>query len=175
MSGVRPPRRRYGSRVGNGIYLRHPLSLEHETGSHPENKRRTEAIESRLESLDWLGLEPEEAPAATREQITRVHTPEHYEAIEAFCERGGGMVDLDTIASPRSFDAALRGAGAAANAAERLLAGDADYAFCGLRPPGHHAEVATAMGFCLFNSAAVGAAHAIEAAGIERALILDWD
>ena len=161
--------------MGNGIYLRHPLSLEHETGSHPENKRRIEAIESRLESLDWLGLEPEEAPAATREQITRVHTPEHYEAIEAFCERGGGMVDLDTIASPRSFDAALRGAGAAANAAERLLAGDADYAFCGLRPPGHHAEVATAMGFCLFNSAAVGAAHAIEAAGIERALILDWD
>ncbi len=161
--------------MGQGIYLRHPLSFEHETGSHPENKRRVEAIEARLESLGWLGLEPEEAPAATREQITRVHTPEHFEAIQTFCERGGGMLDLDTIASVRSFDAALRAAGAAASAAERLLAGEADFAFCGLRPPGHHAEVATAMGFCLFNSAAVGAAHAIEAGGIERVLILDWD
>ena len=161
--------------MNEGIYLRHPLSFEHETGSHPENKRRIEAIESRLESLDWLGLTPEEAPAATREQIERVHTPEHYDAIEMFCERGGGMLDLDTIASPRSFEAALRGAGAAASAAERLLAGEADYAFCGLRPPGHHAEAATAMGFCLFNSAAVGAAHAVATGGAERVLIFDWD
>ena len=158
-----------------GVYFRHPLSLEHETGSHPENRRRIEAIEARLEALDWLGLAREEAPAATREQIERVHTPEHYEAIETFCERGGGMIDLDTVASRRSFDAALRAAGAAASAAERLLAGDADYAFCGLRPPGHHAEVATAMGFCLFNNAAVAAAHALAVTAVERVLVLDWD
>ncbi|HEX6116287.1 MAG TPA: histone deacetylase [Solirubrobacterales bacterium] len=158
-----------------GIYLHHPLSLEHETGSHPENKRRIEAIEARLGSLGWLGLTPEEAPAASREQIERVHTAEHYDAIKTFCERGGGMIDLDTIASERSFEAALRAAGAAASAAERLLAGDADYAFCGLRPPGHHAEEATAMGFCLFNSVAVGAAHGIAAGGADRVLVLDWD
>jgi acetoin utilization deacetylase AcuC-like enzyme len=161
--------------VRKGIYLRHPASLEHETGSHPENKRRIEAIESRLESLDWLGLTVDEAPAATRAQIERVHTPEHYDAIEGFCERGGGMIDLDTVASRGSFEAALRGAGGAASAAERLLAGDAEFAFCGLRPPGHHAEVATAMGFCLFNNVAVAAAHARAECGIDRVLVLDWD
>ena len=158
-----------------GLYLSHPLSLEHETGGHPENKRRLAAIESRLESLDWLGLDRDEAPEATREQLERVHTPEHVSAIEQFCERGGGMIDLDTVASPRSFDAALRSAGGAASAAERLLAGEAGFAFCGLRPPGHHAERATAMGFCLFNSVAVAAAHAVAECGAERVLVFDWD
>jgi acetoin utilization deacetylase AcuC-like enzyme len=85
------------------------------------------------------------------------------------------MLDLDTAAVAESFEAALRGAGGAAAAAERLLAGDARGAFCGLRPPGHHAERDRAMGFCLFNNAAVAATHAIEACGAERVLVLDWD
>jgi len=161
--------------AGKGIYFRHPLSLEHETGAHPENARRIDAIEQRLETLDWLGLEREEAPAATREELERVHTPEHVDAIEQFCARGGGMIDLDTVASERSFDAALRSAGGAVAAAERLLAGDARFAFCGLRPPGHHAEQAQAMGFCLFGNVAVAAAHVLATTDVERVLVLDWD
>jgi acetoin utilization deacetylase AcuC-like enzyme len=85
------------------------------------------------------------------------------------------MLDADTIAAPASFEAASRAAGAACESAERLLAGEDRYAFCAMRPPGHHAESYRPMGFCLFNSIAVGAASAIADAGAERVLILDWD
>ena len=85
------------------------------------------------------------------------------------------MIDLDTVAAPESFEAALHSAGGAAHAAERLLAGDARAAFCGLRPPGHHAERDRSMGFCLFNNVAVAARHAIAECGAERVLICDWD
>ncbi|MGI8461217.1 MAG: histone deacetylase family protein [Solirubrobacterales bacterium] len=171
-------KRRYGNQITParpGVYLSHPLSLEHETGSHPENARRIGAIESRLETLDWLGMERELAPAATREQLERVHDSAHIGAIETLCAKGGGMIDLDTVASERSFDAALRSAGGAARGAERVLAGEASFAFAGLRPPGHHAETDRAMGFCLFNGVAVAAEHAIAECEAERVLILDWD
>ncbi len=157
-----------------GLYYRHPLSLEHETGPHPENAGRIRAIESLLEAEDWLGLEALEAPAASSEQIGRVHDPAHVAAIEAFCEEGGGMIDADTIASPLSFEAAIRSAGAAADAARRLVAGEEQFAFCALRPPGHHAERDRSMGFCLFNNVAIGAVEAL-AAGAERVMIVDWD
>jgi acetoin utilization deacetylase AcuC-like enzyme len=157
------------------LYLSHPSSLEHDTGSHPENAGRVRAIAAALAAADDLPLDRIEAPAATREQITRVHNADHYDAIEAFCASGGGMIDADTIAVPASFEAALHAAGAGVAAVDRLLAGDATSAFCGLRPPGHHAERGRAMGFCLFNSIAVAAAHAIAAGGVERVLILDWD
>jgi acetoin utilization deacetylase AcuC-like enzyme len=85
------------------------------------------------------------------------------------------MLDVDTIMSERSFEAALHAAGGAVNAVDRLLAGEDSFAFCALRPPGHHAEAARSMGFCLFNNVAVAAAHAIDAAGADRVLILDWD
>jgi acetoin utilization deacetylase AcuC-like enzyme len=97
------------------------------------------------------------------------------DAIESFCAAGGGMIDLDTAASADSFEAALHAAGGAVAAVERLFAGEARAAFCGLRPPGHHAERARAMGFCLFNNLAVGSAHALAACGAERVLVLDWD
>jgi acetoin utilization deacetylase AcuC-like enzyme len=96
------------------------------------------------------------------------------DSIEAISERGGGQIDLDTIASAGSWEAALHAAGGAVGAAERLLA-DGGWAFCGLRPPGHHAERDRAMGFCLFNNVAVAAAHAIAELGVERVLVLDWD
>jgi acetoin utilization deacetylase AcuC-like enzyme len=158
-----------------GLYLSHPSSHQHDTGAHPENAGRLVAIEAALEHAGWPNLDRIEAPAATREQLERVHSPEHVDSIEALSARGGGMIDVDTAASPGSFEAALHGAGGAAWAAEALLAGDAEFAFCGLRPPGHHAERDRAMGFCLFNNAAVAAAHAIAAGDAERVLILDWD
>jgi acetoin utilization deacetylase AcuC-like enzyme len=158
-----------------GLYFSHPSSLQHDTGAHPENASRLRAIEAALDSAGWPGLDPAEAPAATREQLARVHTTEHIDAIERFAAGGGGMLDVDTIGSEHSFEAALHAAGGPVNAAERLLAGEDRFAFCALRPPGHHAEAARAMGFCLFNNIAVAAAHAIDAAGAERVLVLDWD
>jgi acetoin utilization deacetylase AcuC-like enzyme len=157
-----------------GLYLRHPSSLKHDTGGHPENARRLTAIEEAMSDRDWLGMELVEAPAATREQLERVHGAAHIDAIEAFSASGGGMIDVDTVASEGSWEAALHAAGGAVHATERLLA-DGGFAFCGLRPPGHHAERDRAMGFCLFNNVAVAAAHAIAECGAERVLILDWD
>jgi acetoin utilization deacetylase AcuC-like enzyme len=166
----------YGIRpVVTGLYVSHPSSLEHDTGGHPENAGRLRAIGAALGEAGNPGLRPLEARAASREELLRVHAAEHVDAIEAFCERGGGMIDMDTVASPRSFEAALHAAGGAADAAERLLAGEAPFAFCALRPPGHHAEATRAMGFCLFNNVAVASEHAIRACGAERVLVLDWD
>jgi len=158
-----------------GLYLAHPSSLDHDTGPHPENAGRLRAIEAALEDAGWPGLRRVEAPAATAEQLRRVHSEEHIRAIEEISENGGGMIDMDTVASKGSFEAALHAAGGAAHAAELLLAGDDRFAFCGLRPPGHHAEASRAMGFCLLNNVAVAAAHALEEGGVERVLILDWD
>jgi acetoin utilization deacetylase AcuC-like enzyme len=158
-----------------GLYYRHGSSLEHDTGMHPESAERIRSIEAALDEAGWPGLELREPAAATREQLERVHSAGHVDRIERFCAAGGGMIDLDTAAVEASWEAALRAAGAAAEAARRLLAGEERFAFCGLRPPGHHAESERAMGFCLFNSIAVGAAEAIAAAGAERVLVLDWD
>jgi acetoin utilization deacetylase AcuC-like enzyme len=158
-----------------GLYVRDASSFEHDTGPHPENAGRLRAIESALESAGWPGVERVEAPAATRVQLLRVHSERHVRAIEELSARGGGMIDVDTVASERSFEAALHAAGGAALAAQRLLAGDDRFAFCGLRPPGHHAEASRAMGFCLFNNVAVAAAHALAEGGVDRVLVLDWD
>ena len=96
------------------------------------------------------------------------------DAIRAAAEAGGGDLDADTVMSPGSYDAALHAAGGACAMVDELLAGNAPFAFCGMRPPGHHAERATAMGFCLFNNVAIAAQHALEQ-GAERVLVLDWD
>ena len=155
--------------------MRHPSSLEHDTGPHPECPDRIRAIERVLDDAGWPGLELREPEQVERRRLELVHTHEHIERIERFCESGGGMLDADTIAVPASWEAALRAAGGAAEGAERVLAGESDFAFCAMRPPGHHAESYRPMGFCLFNSIAVGAASAIADAGAERVLILDWD
>jgi len=162
-----------------GLYLRHPSSFEHDTGAHPESARRLTAIEAALSERDWLGLELVEAPAAEREQLLRVHEAAHVDAIERLSARGGGAIDLDTVASVGSWQAALHSAGGAAHAVDRLIGDGADgalrFAFCGLRPPGHHAGRARAMGFCLFNNAGVAATQALSEHGAERVLVLDWD
>ena len=158
-----------------GLYFHHPSSFAHETGRHPENASRIRAIEGALGSAGWPGLELVEAPLADRELIERVHDVAHIDRIERFCAAGGGMIDGDTIAVQASWEAALRAAGAAAAGAERILAGESDFAFSGMRPPGHHAESGRAMGFCLLNNAAVAAAHAVAACDARKVLILDWD
>jgi acetoin utilization deacetylase AcuC-like enzyme len=157
-----------------GLYVRHQSSFEHDTGGHPENARRLTAIEEAMSDRDWLGMELVEAPAATREQLERVHTNAHVDSIEELAARGGGPIDLDTVVSAGSWEAALHAAGGGVHAAGRLLA-EGGWAFCGLRPPGHHAERDRAMGFCLFNNVAVASAHAIAELGVERVLVLDWD
>jgi acetoin utilization deacetylase AcuC-like enzyme len=156
------------------LLYRHPASFGHETGSHPENAGRIRAIEAAIEAAAIDGLVDVEAPRAAEEQLIRVHDPEHVAAMAAFCASGGGMIDLDTVASAGSWEAALRAAGAACDAVDKLLAGEDVAAFCALRPPGHHAERGKAMGFCLVNHVAVAAEHA-RARGVERVLIFDWD
>ena len=158
-----------------GLYLFHPSSFEHDTGAHPENAGRLRAVEAALDGAGWVGMERVEAPAASAEQLRRVHSQEHIALVEEISSRGGGMVDADTVASSGSFEAALHAAGGAALGVERLLAAEDRFAFCGLRPPGHHAEASRAMGFCLFNNAAVAAAQALATGQAQRVLILDWD
>ncbi len=157
------------------LYLHHPSSLEHDTGPHPERPERIRAIERELDSRQWLGYEREQAPAVSRAVLESVHPPEYVEAIAQLSERGGGMLDADTIASRGSFGAALHAAGGAVRAVDALLGGEAAPAFCALRPPGHHAEPARAMGFCIFNNVAIAARHALDGHGLERVLVLDWD
>jgi acetoin utilization deacetylase AcuC-like enzyme len=152
----------------------HPASLGHDTGSHPENAGRMRAIEEALKTAGRSDLEEVDAPQATREQLERAHDAAHLDRIESLCGAGGGMIDLDTVASEGSWEAALRASGAACDAAERLLTGEASAALCALRPPGHHAERGKAMGFCLLNNAAIAAEHA-RSLGSERVLIYDWD
>jgi acetoin utilization deacetylase AcuC-like enzyme len=156
-------------------YFRHPSSLEHETGMHPERPERIPAIERELAGRDWLGWERIEAPAAPRESLLAVHTEEHVSFVEALAARGGGAIDLDTVTSAGSWTAARHSAGGALAMVDRLLDADAGAGFCGLRPPGHHAEPDRAMGFCLFNNVAVAARHALDRRGLERVMVVDWD
>ena len=106
--------------------------------------------------------------------MTAVHPDAYVDAIQTAAEAGGGYLDADTILSPGSYRAAMHAAGGACAMVDELLAGNAPFAFCGMRPPGHHAERATAMGFCLFNNVALAAQHAL-GRDIERVLVLDWD
>ena len=152
----------------------HQSSYAHETGSHPENAGRIRAIEAALDQASLPGLHAVDPPRATNEQLARAHDPAHLASMEAFCAAGGGMIDLDTVASPGSWEAALRASGAGCDAVDRLLAGEDSSAFCALRPPGHHAETGKAMGFCLVNQVAVAAEHA-RTRGSDRVLIFDWD
>jgi acetoin utilization deacetylase AcuC-like enzyme len=158
-----------------GFYFHHPSSLEHDTGPHPENKARIPAIERELEGRGWLGWERREAPAASLEQLERIHPAEHIERIRATAEAGGGWFDADTLASEGSYTAALHAAGGACALVDAVMTREAATAFAGLRPPGHHCERARPMGFCLFNSVAVAAQHARDAHGVQRVAVFDWD
>jgi acetoin utilization deacetylase AcuC-like enzyme len=128
-----------------------------------------------MERRSWLGYERREAPEVAMDVLTAVHPLGYVEQIQQMAEGGGGALDPDTVMSPGSYRAALHAAGGAVALVEALVAGEAPTGFCGLRPPGHHAEPAQAMGFCLFDNVAVAARHAVDSLGLERVLVLDWD
>jgi acetoin utilization deacetylase AcuC-like enzyme len=159
----------------------HPSSLEHDTGpGHPESIARMRAIMAALERAEpkgaLVGVERREPPQATRAQLERVHTARYVDAVlRAEPASGHVRLDPDTVMSPGSGEAALRAAGAAVAAVDAVIGGEAANAFCALRPPGHHAEAERAMGFCLFNSVAVGARQALDAHGIASVSIFDFD
>jgi acetoin utilization deacetylase AcuC-like enzyme len=164
----------YGIRIATPLYFRHASSLEHDTGPHPEGPGRIPAIERAMSEKDWLGFELRDAPEATVEQILGVHPQEHIAHVRRSCERGVAL-DPDTITSPGSWSAALHAVGGPVAMVDALLGGETRLAFSGLRPPGHHAETSAAMGFCLFNNIAVAARHALDAHGLSRVFVLDWD
>jgi acetoin utilization deacetylase AcuC-like enzyme len=157
------------------VLLEHPSSVEHDTGSHPEQAARIAAIERELSARDWLGYERVRSSEVDVADLTAVHPPEYVAAIERIAASGGGHLDPDTIASEGSYRAALHAAGGAVELVDMLLDGQASAVFSMHRPPGHHALPARAMGFCLFNNIAIAARHAVRARGLGRVLIFDWD
>jgi acetoin utilization deacetylase AcuC-like enzyme len=155
----------------------HPACLEHDPGQHhPESPARLTAVLDALDAPEFAALGQREAPEAGLDDIARVHPRRFVEALLAAVPTSGHVaIDADTVMSPESGRAALRAAGAVVAAVDAVVAGKADNAFCAVRPPGHHAEPSRAMGFCLFNNAAIGALRAKEAHGLARVAVVDFD
>jgi acetoin utilization deacetylase AcuC-like enzyme len=157
-------------------YVYHPIYLQHDTGQHVEVAARLEAIISHLEKTGLKSkLTPIEPRPATVDEIALVHQKQYIKGIEETAARGGGWLDPDTVVSPRSYEAALYAAGGLIRAVEAVMAGEVSSAFALVRPPGHHATSARAMGFCLFNNIAIAAKYALAQYKLERILIIDFD
>ncbi|MDO1529546.1 histone deacetylase family protein [Fulvimonas sp. R45] len=155
----------------------HPACLQHDPGpGHPESPARLAAVLRALDHDRFAALDRVEAPRATRGQLLRVHDAAHVARIlDARPGDEALVLDEDTRMSAGSAEAALRAAGAVVAAVDAAMAGEAAHAFCAVRPPGHHATPDRAMGFCLFDNVAVGAAHALTAHGLKRVAIADFD
>jgi acetoin utilization deacetylase AcuC-like enzyme len=155
----------------------HPACLEHDPGEyHPESPARLRAVLQALDGPEFARLHRREAPEAELDDIARVHPRRFVDRLLAAVPQAGHVgIDADTIMSPASGRAALRAAGAVAAAVDAVVVGEADNAFCAVRPPGHHAEPGRAMGFCLFNNAAIGALRARETHGLARVAVVDFD
>ena len=159
-------------------FITHPEYLRHNMGHlHPESPARLNAINDRLHAAHLFDyLMHYEAPLAHRSQLVRVHDPAYIDAVEAASPYDGIVeLDGDTAMNPHSLEAAYRAAGGAVMAVDRVLRGDVESAFVACRPPGHHATRNRSMGFCIFNNVAVAAAHALEAYGLARVAIVDFD
>ncbi len=159
-------------------YIYHHDFLKHETGSgHPERPERLSSLMNHLlHSPVWHSLQHESVAPASPEQVALVHPAEYIRAIEQRCRRGDEVLDQgDTHVCTESFDVALLAVGAVLGGVDRVVGNELRSAFCAVRPPGHHAETATAMGFCLLNNIAVGARYAQQRHGLDRVAIVDWD
>jgi acetoin utilization deacetylase AcuC-like enzyme len=158
--------------------ITHPACLEHDPGPyHPESPDRLRGVLHALEAEEFAPLLREQAPAATAAQLARVHPADYVDAILAIRPPPGSSVplDADTVMSHGSAEAALRAAGGAILAVDAVMDGWARRAFVAARPPGHHAEPARAMGFCLFANAAIAARHAQARWGLRRVAVVDFD
>jgi acetoin utilization deacetylase AcuC-like enzyme len=158
-------------------FIYDPIFLKHDTGVHPENPGRVEAILHFVEADEDLSkkLIQKSPRPASEEDITRCHRQELIDHIRTACERGETFLDSDTRISPESFEVARLAAGAGIVAVDAAMSSDGGRAFALVRPPGHHATMTTAMGFCLFNNAAIAARYAQAKYAVERVLIIDWD
>ena len=156
----------------------HPACLGHEPGpGHPESPQRLHVVMKALRQPEFSQLAWREAPFGTREQVLLVHDAEYVDAIAAAAP-SSGLVALDggdTLMSPGSWEAVMRCVGAACAGVDAVMAGEAANVFCATRPCGHHAEPARAMGFCIFNQAAIAAAYALEAHDLQRVAVVDFD
>ncbi len=158
--------------------ISHPDCLLHEMGAgHPEQPARLEVIEEALKHEEFKGqIKAIEAALVTREQLLRVHTPDYVDKIFRLSpQEGTRQIDPDTAMNPYTLQATLRAAGACAQGVDLVVAGEVEQAFCNIRPPGHHAEKARAMGFCFFNNVAVGVRQALEKHHLNRVAIIDFD
>jgi acetoin utilization deacetylase AcuC-like enzyme len=155
----------------------HDSFLNHETpAGHPERPDRIRALRDVLADPHFDALIKLDAPMGDVETVLRAHPESYLNMIrDAIPDAGISRIDSDTVASPGSWEAALRGLGAANAAVDAVMQGEATNAFCAIRPPGHHAERVTAMGFCLFNNVVIAARHAQTVHGAERVAIVDFD
>jgi acetoin utilization deacetylase AcuC-like enzyme len=155
----------------------HQACLDHDPGRyHPESPDRLRAVLEALDAPEFARLDRREAPEASLDDIARVHPRGFVERMLAAVPASGHAgIDADTILSPASGRAALHAAGAVVAAVDAVVAGEANNAFCAVRPPGHHAEPLRAMGFCLFNNVAIGALRAREVHGLNRVAVVDFD
>ncbi|QIG49522.1 histone deacetylase family protein [Nordella sp. HKS 07] len=159
------------------LLLHHHSSLAHENPpGHPERVDRIKAINQILSHTHFKPLRRKQAPLARDEDIIRAHPDGYLNLIrETSPDQGYAQIDMDTFMSPGTLEAALRGAGAAVAGVDAVFTGEADNVFCAMRPPGHHAEARRAMGFCLFNNAAIAALYARQRYDAERVAVVDFD
>lgn len=159
------------------LLIHHPAFLDHLTPiGHPERPDRMRAIDRAMEAERFMGLEREQAPLGDIENALLAHPAHHVDKIRsAHPEAGLVQVDADTVMSPGSWEAALRAIGGACHAVDEVVSKKVENAFCAMRPPGHHAERDTAMGFCLFNTAAIAGLYAMKTHGMERIAVIDFD
>ena len=157
------------------LWLRHDDIFAHDVPGHPERPARIRALEAEMSAHDWFGVSRAEAPEVSREVLELVHPGSYVDSIASLSAAGGGAIDADTYAVAGTYGAALRACGGAVALVDALLGGEASVGVSALRPPGHHAEAARAMGFCFFANAAVAARRATSAHGLSRVMIVDWD